>query len=140
VLYQKVNDRISGITAQSNTTCDEIFTTYLIEMARKLTPKMYKILIVFLLNFRNCLNEYGWYIIAQYKIVSEPSSGNAFCALNDAEHAPEVSNDFIMSYLPKRFPKFEIEMAIQMTKHLCSWLNKKGFTRAKIVANQEEDK
>ena len=40
---------------------DEIFSLYLRNTCKKVNAKFYKVIIKFILLFRECLNEYGWH-------------------------------------------------------------------------------
>ena len=55
--------------------------------------------------FRECLNEYGW--IKKYESEKQNLERNAeqeietkpFCIANNAEHAPEICNEFITVFM-----------------------------------------
>ena len=85
---------------------DEIFALYLYTVAKKVNKKFYFLVLRFVLYFRECLNEIGW----QKKRESDQEDGQAenvdweklekdlFCEVNSAEHAPEISNEFVTIY------------------------------------------
>ena len=82
---------------------DEILALYLYRMSAKLNQSYYKTVLSVIILFRECLNEYGW----GKKIESEGlklESDEAlkalirekeYCQVNNAEHAPEICNDFL---------------------------------------------
>lgn len=46
--------------ARNLLTCDELFALYLRHTCRKVNSKFYKNIIMFVILFRECMNEYGW--------------------------------------------------------------------------------
>ena len=59
----------------------------------------------FVILFRECLNEYGW----QKKLESDKDFGEdqitsekEFAAENNAEHAPEICNEFVTVFLEQQ--------------------------------------
>ena len=57
--------------------------------------------------FRECLNEYGWGKKIEsegIKLENNPEMKNdvankQFCIVNNAEHAPEICNEFVTVYM-----------------------------------------
>jgi len=47
-----------------------------------------------------------------------------FCLSNNAEHAPEICNEFVTVYVEENRDKFTIERAdcIDLTINFCHWL------------------
>lgn len=98
----------------------------------------------FVLMFRNCLNEYGWLKKAEneekefygqsdyetrlkQKLASYDGlrSCNEFTAINNAEFAPEIANEFVTIYMDdERNNRGRLERSeiIDLTQHFCHWL------------------
>jgi hypothetical protein len=86
---------------------DEIFALYLYRLSVKVNENFYKIVLMYVILFRECLNEIGW----QKKIESEnikieedddlrkKMETQQFCLVNNAEHAPEICNEFVTVYM-----------------------------------------
>lgn len=76
----------------------------------------YKTVVIYVILFRECLNEIGW----QKKIESEQikpeedssfkqnMETNQFCIINNAEHAPEICNEFVTVFMENKRGQFEI--------------------------------
>jgi len=45
---------------RSKISCDEVFAIYLYEASKKINPEYYKIMLRFVVSYRECLNRYGW--------------------------------------------------------------------------------
>lgn len=95
---------------------DEIFALYLYRMSNRINQTYYKTVLAYVIFFRECLNEYGW----GKKIESEGIrlEGNPvlkidietkqFCLVNNAEHAPEICNEFVTVYMEYKKNIFDI--------------------------------
>ena len=108
--------------------CDEVFGIYLYEASKKINPEYYKILLRFIILYRECLNRYGWEkkaendevlnnsgngeemeatmitpasdsILEKAKELKNKAKGAEFSAINNAEHAPEICNEFVTVFL-----------------------------------------
>lgn len=107
--------------------CDEVLAIYLTETAQKVTPEYYKVILRFVLSYRECLNRYGWEkkaendeilnntgncedmettmitpasqdIIEKAENLKKKCNGKEFSVINNAEHAPEICNEFVTIY------------------------------------------
>ena len=112
--------------------CERILAEYLCAMVKKVNDKFFTTLIIFSKLYKECMNEYGWEIIAKYRTVTEEDQKKPYSKTNNAEHIPEASNIFINRFLLKEFPNFEATIAMDLTMHLCDWLQHKGYTHTKI--------
>ncbi len=52
--------------------------------------------------------------------------------MNNAECVPEICNEFVTIFLPRRKDTMEIAKAVDLTRHMCNWLFMQGFTCSKI--------
>ena len=111
-------------------TCDKVLGEYLWDLGKKVNEKFFHIMIIFVNAYKQCMDEYGWEILRKYRQVSFEERKKEFVVSNDAEHMPEVSNDFISYFLPKEHPCFEKNLAIELTRHFCEWLKKNKHTHA----------
>jgi len=60
-------------------------------------------------------------------------SQNEFCEINNAEIAPEISNEFVAIYLENRkHTAIERSDATDYTRHFCHWLFINGYTCSKL--------
>lgn len=122
---------------------DEIFALYLYKISQKVNESFYKIVLTYVILFRECLNEIGW----QKKIESEGIKleedenlkqrigTEQFCLVNNAEHAPEICNEFVTVYMEQKRGSFEITKPdqIDLTINLCHWLFENQFTCSKLT-------
>lgn len=122
---------------------DEIFALYLYRMSNRINENYYKIVLAYVIFFRECLNEYGW----GKKIESEgirlennpelkkSIETQQFCLVNNAEHAPEICNEFVTVYMEYKKTIIEIPKhdQIDLTINLCHWLFECQFTCSKLT-------
>jgi len=118
------------ISVQQKKNCTRILAEYVYDISKKTNEKLFYPILVFVKAFKQCLDEYGWEILRKYKPVTFEERKKEFSTNNDAEHSPELSNDFIRYFLPKEHPKFDKNLGIELTRHLCEWLRKNKYTRS----------
>ena len=114
-------------------TADDIMALYLIEVAGKVHAAFYKTLTVFVELVRECMNEYGWDILLKYKRLGNEENEGEYTRKKSAEHVPEISNIFIMQFLPKRNAYFKRELAVKLMFHFCGWLYRHQHTHTRII-------
>lgn len=120
--------------------CDETFADYLNDIARIVNKGFYKQMVKFVFLFRECLNHYGDRLNKTKQtqgVVPQPpekkiEEGEEYCLINNAEQAPEVSNEFVTVYLEKVNSGLEKLDAIEFTQNLCNWLYINGYTCSKL--------
>lgn len=93
--------------------------------------------------FRECLNEIGWEKKIEsegIKLEEEPDvkqkrDSQPFCLVNNAEHAPEICNEFVTVYMEHKRNQFDISKPdqIDLTINLCHWLFENQFTCSKLT-------
>ena len=121
---------------------DEIFALYLYRMSNRINIQYYKIVLAYVIFFRECLNQYGWAKKIEsegIKVDSNPElkldiETKLFCLVNNAEHAPEICNEFVTVYMEYKknvyyIPKYD---QIDLTINLCHWLFECQFTCSKL--------
>lgn len=122
---------------------DEIFALYLFRISQKVNEVFYKTVLTYAILFRECLNEIGW----QKKVESEglkveentqlkvDMENLEFCLHNNAEHAPEICNEFVTVYMENKRQQVEISKPdqIDLTINLCHWLFENQFTCSKLT-------
>jgi len=113
-------------------TCLHVLCEYLYEIGLKVTEEFYKTLIIFIRLYKESLNEYGWEIRKKQQSVSLEERKLEFSKKNSAEYIPDLCNDFINYYLPKEFPAFDKLLAMELTRHLCDWVHRKGYSKKAI--------
>ena len=130
---------------------DEIFGLFLREVASKTNEMFYKTILKFLLLYRDCLNEYGWQkraeaecreakqtleeknITARIATYRDLMSTHEFCAINNAEVAPEICNEYVTTFLDKtKDTGLDKLDCIDYTRNLCHWLFINGHTCSKL--------
>ena len=121
---------------------DEIFALYLYRMSNRINFTYYRIVLAYVIFFRECLNEYGWgkkIESESIKLESRPDlkqeiANKQFCLVNNAEHAPEICNELVTVYMEYKKSIFEIPKhdQIDLTINLCHWLFQCQFTCSKL--------
>lgn len=147
---------------KSAASCDEVFAIYLYEISRKTNPDYYKIMLRFIIAYRECLNRYGWEkkaendevlnntgngddmettmitpasesIQEKAKELRKKAGGLEFSVINNAEHAPEICNEFVTVFLQdKKDSNLQKNESIDLTRNICHWLFSEGFTCSKV--------
>lgn len=102
----------------------------------------YKILLAYVIFFRECLNDIGWQKLIESEnrnINDDPELAEAartkkFTSMNNAEHAPEICNEFVTVYMEQNRNVYEITKPdqIDLTINLCHWLFENQFTCSKL--------
>jgi hypothetical protein len=95
---------------------DEIFALYLYRMSNRINQYYYKIVLAYVIFFRECLNEYGWAKRIEsegIRLENNPDmkadiENKQFCLVNNAEHAPEICNEFVTVYMEYKKNIFDI--------------------------------
>ena len=109
-----------------NSKCDEIFAEYILKVSKVCNKEFLIKVLKFVTIFRECLN-----IINKGK-----NSGGRedYSECNNAEDAPDISNDFVTDFLEKDPELFEFskEDAIDMTQNFCQWLYDNNYTCSKL--------
>lgn len=123
---------------------DEIFSLFLYRMSLRVNDSFYRVVLAYTILFRECLNELGWAKKIEsenIKIADDPQlrermEKEEFCLTNNAEHAPEICNEFVTVFMEhKRNSQFEIQKTdqIDLTINLCHWLFENQFTCSKLT-------
>lgn len=117
---------------RSKLSSDEVFAIYLYETSKKINPEYYKIMLRFVIAYRECLNKYGWEkkaendevlnnsgngeementtmitpasesILEKARELRDKANGQEFSVINNSEHAPEICNEFVTVFLQER--------------------------------------
>ncbi len=108
-----------------NSKCDEVFSDYVVKMARYCNEEYFVKLLKFVTLFRECVN-----IINKEKA----PEGKEFSELSNAEDVPDISNEFITEFLDPEQNCFDIskEEAIDLTQNFCHWLYENNYTCSKL--------
>jgi hypothetical protein len=122
---------------------DEIFSFYLYQLSRKVNEVFYRTVLTYVILFRECLNEIGWNKKMEsedIKIESNPQykadmDSKQYCLTNNAEHAPEICNEFVTVFMENKRGQCEISKPdqIDLTINLCHWLFENQFTCSKLT-------
>lgn len=143
--------------------CDEVFAIYLFETSKKTNPEYYKLMLKFVIAYRECLNIYGWEKKAENDEVLNNSGGGEemettmitpasesvqekakelrskaggleFSVINNAEHAPEICNEFVTVFLQDKTKDVNLQKneSIDLTRNICHWLFTEGYTCSKV--------
>ena len=130
-------------TSKLNTyTLNEIVAKFLLEISEYLSPEVYTIVVVILINFRNCYDIVGWeYYINQF-LTSEHfknfnNSDNI--SLSNLKFAylqiGEIVNYFISCYLKEEAPFIDYIFVIMVINHFFDWCLIKKYLIIKISLN-----
>jgi len=146
-------EEIDDETGLKKTNLNRIFAIFIYLIGRHLKEKFYREFVFFLMMYRKALNELGWKYRegAGHGPAPDPKMNVEFCALNNGELAPQVSNEFITEkwhkyvsqYPLKGFKVLGIDIestknAVFLTQHFCNWLSLQGYTDAYLSINEEE--
>jgi len=122
---------------------DEIFALYLYRMSNRINQNYYRTVLAYVIFFRECLNEYGWGKKIESEGIKLESNielkqdieRKLFCSVNNAEHAPEICNEFVTVYMEYKKNIFDIPKhdQIDLTINLCHWLFECQFTCSKLT-------
>lgn len=143
-------DEDSGL---KKTNLNRIFAIFIYLIGRHLKEKFYREFVFFLMMYRRALNEVGWKIKESvgHVFVSEANRETEFCANNNAEFAPEISNDFITEKWGKYLLQYSLtgfkvigtdleatKNAVFLTQNFCNWLSLQGYSDSYLSINEEE--
>jgi len=119
-------------------TCDDLFAIFLVEMSQKVIPSFYKLILIFIRFYRECMNKLGWEILYQFKDLEDESTYLDYCTIKCGEYLPQISNDYIKHFLVKKCPDFDNNIAVVLVSHFCHWLYKKNYThmRVNLIKNE----
>jgi len=149
---------------RSKLSSDEVFAIYLNEISKKINPEYYKTMLKFIIAYRECLNKYGWekkaendevlnnsganeeventtmitpasdVIIAKARELRDKAKGREFSVINNAEHAPEICNEFVTVFLQERSKEISLTKneSIDLTRNICHWLFTECYTCSKV--------
>lgn len=103
--------------------------------------------------YRRALNELGWKVkenVGQ-TFVPEGKKDSEFCANNNGEFAPEISNEFITERWSKYISQYNtkdfkviggdlerIKNIVFLTQHFCNWLSLQGYTDSYLSINEDD--
>lgn len=147
-----INSLRSGDRSESilsNNCSDVVMAIFLFSSSKVVNEKFYLVLGVFFRNLRECLNEQGYEIIAEYfiknfsdearSLIPKRKDDRIFCEIESPEYLPLVSDRFILEYLPKYCPEFDQQLAVDIMFDFCKWLIKRKFTKIKMAFNDNDE-
>lgn len=143
--------------------CDEVFAIYLYEISKKVNPEYYKSMLRFIIAYRECLNRFGWEkkaendevlnnsgngedlettmitpasegVLEKAKELRNKAKGLEFSVINNAEHAPEICNEFVTVFLQEKSKDINLQKneSIDLTRNICHWLFTESYTCSKV--------
>lgn len=133
VSYFPIYEQVSFLSLlpppqEKNITCDQAIALFLIEISKVVTFDFFKIVVILLKHYRDCMNKLGWEILAQYKKLNDENSSAEFCSVKDPSRLPEIANDFLLEYLPSTLPNFDRYFAVVIISHFNFWLYGNDYT------------
>jgi len=146
-------EEIDEETGLKKTPMNRIFAIFIYLIGRHLKERFYREFVFFLMMYRRALNELGWKTRENVTKIYIPDSKKEieFCAVNNGEFAPEISNDFITEKWPKYVPQYALKgfkvlgadiestkNAVFLTQHFCNWLSLQGYTDFYLSINEDE--
>ena len=127
--------------------CDEVFAEYLDSIAKYVNKESYRQVLKFVFLFRECLNHYGERLMKAKQVSSIPPSllngkleepkVEEYCIANNADQAPEVSNEFVTIYLDELKVNFGSFDSVELTQNFCNWLFVNSYTCSKLSLIQD---
>lgn len=115
-----------------NLKCDDLFGIYLNDISNYINSTFYKSVIILLRHYRDCMNSLGWEILEKYNDLIHEYTQYDFCSVKSGEILPDVCNDFLKVYLPKKLPSFDLHIARIVICEFCDWLYRKQYTHIRI--------
>eukprot|EP00826_Nyctotherus_ovalis_P060331 TRINITY_DN844_c0_g2_i6.p2 TRINITY_DN844_c0_g2~~TRINITY_DN844_c0_g2_i6.p2 ORF type:complete len:147 (-),score=46.00 TRINITY_DN844_c0_g2_i6:183-623(-) len=113
---------------------ENVLGRYLYEMGKNVNEDFFKICIIFVRLYRDCLNEYGWELARKQHAVTLKEKKKEFAKEPEsADYIPDLSNDFINYFLPQEFSTFDKYLATELVRHLCDWVFKNGYTKKTLM-------
>ena len=120
--------------------CDEVFAEYLAAVAKVVKKSWYHEILMLVFLFRECLDHFGQRLkvskqtqgVVPPEVLSDSKGEEDYCLTNNAEQAPEVSNEFVTMYLDEVKPGFDRQSSVDFTQNICSWLFNNGYTCARL--------
>ena len=109
-------------------TCDQAMTLFLLSMSKSVTVDFFKLIVVIIKQYRDCMNKLGWQILSQYKKLNDEDRSSEYCSVKDASRLPEIANDFLSTYLPIKLPSFDKYFAVILISHFNFWLYGNDYT------------
>lgn len=152
--YQKKIEEYTGELTRDKISCDMAFGLFALYASKFVSKEFYEELIIFLALYRKAMDDKGWEKIEQIKAGNVTRVQNeSFCATQTAEFVPDISNTFILEYLPSianprqvvanpeelRFLGLDdqkLSWAILLITQICHWLYLHGCTQAKLELKQ----
>ena len=136
------------------TVCDEALAAYLVHVSKRVRVSFYLRTLKFVLMYRDCFTKLYSSLTkscpdaqpvtlsqsAKSKKLTQVSSD--LCSRVSSTLLPEISNEFILNYCRLLSGKAWLPARsdlIDLTKHLCDWLLKKGFTDRQLLANNDSN-
>jgi hypothetical protein len=112
-------------------TCDDLFGIYLNDISNNITQVFYKSVVILLRYYRDCMNLIGWDTLSNYKDLYDEKTEYEFTSVKNGELLPDIFNDFLEEYIPKRLPCFDIHIASVVISEFNDWLYRHAFTHIK---------
>ena len=123
--FQRVIDNYSNPRQldSEKAKCSEVFAEYICRVAKVTNPMFLEKIVIFVTLFRECLNS-----------INRKENDNEYTEDNNAEDAPDISNEFVTEYLEtdKNFHDFEKDEIVDITQNFCQWLYDNNFTCSKL--------
>jgi hypothetical protein len=113
---------------EDNSICDEVFAFYIYKVSRFTKAEFFLRVLKFISLYREFVN-------FSYKDKkSNSSKSGEYTETCNPEDVPDVSNEFILSYLDVENETYGYnkEDAIDLTQNFCQWLYDNNFTCSKI--------
>ncbi len=104
--------------------CSEVFADYICKVAKVANKECLEKIVIFVTLFRECLNSMN----------KQGENDNDYTEENNAEDAPDISNEFVTEYLETdgNFFDFQKEEVIDITQNFCQWLYDNNYTCSKL--------
>jgi len=103
--------------------CSDVFSEYVCKVARVTNENFLEKIVIFVNLFRECLNS-----------LNKKENQSEYTEENNAEDAPDISNEFVTEYLDTDIDYFGFQKdeVIDITQNFCQWLYDNNFTCSKL--------
>ncbi len=119
-------------------TCDDAFAEYLHFAAQRACREYYMKVVMFAMLYRECVNTN----CGKLPTMPQVSTDVEYCAGHNADYLPDLSNEFVSGFLPKRDPKgllIGVDVATELTLNFCHWLFINCYT-CSLAMTKKSDK
>ena len=110
-------------------TCDDVFAEFLLEKAKSIQKKEYKVIAASILSLRECINKH-------YKELDDNITlelGQEYTKYIKPGLLPKISNVYVLNYLPENRPDYDKDNEVKFMLDFSAWLMNKNYTDLEVA-------